>query len=392
MNTGLEYNLALRVRDATRWAEKQQGLLPGDEPFVPPIGYGASVGSGQTVIEVGEMSASPWNRPVSNDAIYANGKVVNLKENKPDTYGSDVWIRTWNYKLPAQGARVFARKNGTHTISDINRPLYIIDASGSDETVDITPWTAKTIYSVNPITGALENERKEVLWQERRYSVEESPLYFCEQMFQQGSYYNESLPTFRPSFFANFNCYGYDRTENGSANSWAGELPYALWYAGVSTTRGMRMQPSKAQSFKSVGYINNPTYGNTRWVYKENNYGTIRLREINIFSLRDCQQALRDMGFLYQYHLFLCNQAGNPVSFNDANKTGFCTRYLYPILGLKIIYGTNGLIYNDDFGYISFNDLGVFSVMQVFHNNAPNKPITTPSSTLGAPLGAPLGG
>lgn len=30
MNTGLEYSLALRVREATRWAEKQQGMLPGD--------------------------------------------------------------------------------------------------------------------------------------------------------------------------------------------------------------------------------------------------------------------------------------------------------------------------------------------------------------------------
>ena len=40
MNTGLEYNLALRVRSATRWVEGQQGMLPPEEQFVPPIGYG----------------------------------------------------------------------------------------------------------------------------------------------------------------------------------------------------------------------------------------------------------------------------------------------------------------------------------------------------------------
>lgn len=385
------------MRSATRWVEGQQGMLPPDESHLPP-GYGASAaGTALTVVEVGEMSASPPNRPVSNDAIYANGKVVNLKENNPDTFGSDVWIRTWNYKLPARGARVFARKNGTYTISNINRPLYIIDASGSDETVEITPWTVKVIYSVNPITGALENESHEVLWQERKYSVEESPVYFCEGMFPKGSYYNESLPTFRPSFFLNFNCIGYDRTEYGTANSWAGDLAYALWYAGVSSVRGMRMQPSKSQSFKSATNANYSTYGNSRWVYKENNNGQIRLREINIFGLRDCQQGMRDMGFLIQYGLFLCNSGGYPVSPLDANKTGYCTRFFNPFLGLKVIYSTSGLIYSDEHAYICFSDTeaGIsFSVKQVFHKKAPNRPATdfTSSSTLGAPLGAPLGG
>jgi len=42
MKTALEYELAKRMRSATRWVEGQQGLLPGDEPFVPPIGYGGS--------------------------------------------------------------------------------------------------------------------------------------------------------------------------------------------------------------------------------------------------------------------------------------------------------------------------------------------------------------
>ena len=375
------------MRSATRWVEGQQGMLPPEEQFVPPIGYGGGGGGGaQTVIEVGEMSASPWNFPNSNDANYANGKVVNLKENNPDTFGSDVWIRTWNYKLPARGARVFARKNGTYTISNINRPLYIIDASGSDETVEITPWTAKTIYYVNPTTGALENERKEILWQERKYSVEESPLYFCEDMFRKQYPYDGS--TFYPSFFINFNCYGYDNTQYGSVNSWAGELAYKLWYVGVSPVKGMRMQPSKTQSFKPATNINDSAYGNSRWVYKEINDGKIRLREINIFGMKDCQQGLRDMGFLTQSGLTVCNNLGNPVAYNDVNKTGFCTRYFYPYLGLKIIYDAYGLIYTDDFAYVSYGETFAwlsFAVRQVYHNNAPNKPATT-----SAPMATPL--
>ena len=157
------------------------------------------------------------------------------------------------------------------------------------------------------------------------------------------------------------------------------------------------MQPSKSQSFKSATNANDPTYDNSRWVYKENNYGQIRLREINIFGLRDCQQGLRDMGFTYQYNLFLCDSNGNSVGLLDANKTGTCTRFFNPILGLKVIYFTSGLIYSDDNAYICFSDTEAwpsFSVKQVLHKKAPNRPATdfTSSSTLGAPLGAPLGG
>lgn len=69
MNTGLEYSLALRVRDATRWAEKQQGLLPGDgDDGVDNEAYGRTM-LAQTVTAIAPLGESvPSN--------YAGGSVA----------------------------------------------------------------------------------------------------------------------------------------------------------------------------------------------------------------------------------------------------------------------------------------------------------------------------
>jgi len=123
MNTGLEYSLALRVRDATRWAEKQQGLLPGDEPFIPPIGYG---GSGVTLtkinITVGSQAYIAYSPPPFNQPFIA----------KIPAFGLISGTNTYVY-ISGNGERYLARKNNvvcflhslkTYTRNGIIYPYY----------------------------------------------------------------------------------------------------------------------------------------------------------------------------------------------------------------------------------------------------------------------------
>jgi len=71
MKTALEYNLALRARSATRWVEGQQGMLPPEEQFVPPIGYGGDGSVKLTKINITvssqfliTYSPPPFNSPI----------------------------------------------------------------------------------------------------------------------------------------------------------------------------------------------------------------------------------------------------------------------------------------------------------------------------------------
>jgi len=92
MNTGLEYNLALRVRDATRWAEKQQGLLPGDEPFIPPIGYGGAA-------KVALDNETVYINPLGARTIYP----INLQTGVADYARARQHLLWRDTKYPASG-------------------------------------------------------------------------------------------------------------------------------------------------------------------------------------------------------------------------------------------------------------------------------------------------
>jgi len=114
MNTGLEYNLALRVRDATRWAEKQQGLLPPDEVFVPP-----SVGNELKRIDITAGSfIGSWFPPT---LIPARGKIRGTEVN--------VWVigeggKTLTKPYSNDLTVTLAAAIGTYTFNGVTLPYY----------------------------------------------------------------------------------------------------------------------------------------------------------------------------------------------------------------------------------------------------------------------------
>ena len=124
MNTGLEYNLALRVRSATRWVEGQQGMLPPEEQFVPPIGYGGdgSVKLTKIDITVGSQAYVAYSPPPFNQPFIA----------KIPAFGLISGTNTYVY-ISGDSERYLARKNNvvcflhslkTYTRNGVTYPYY----------------------------------------------------------------------------------------------------------------------------------------------------------------------------------------------------------------------------------------------------------------------------
>ena len=122
MNTGLEYNLALRMRSATRWVEGQQGML-SDE------GDGAVDGFGRAMLVRTGALPSPYT-----GAEGVAGTTIDQQPTGANVAGVAIWIKDLNGGMLAANTTYSARLGGYLTQSILvngittpsNRSLYLV--------------------------------------------------------------------------------------------------------------------------------------------------------------------------------------------------------------------------------------------------------------------------
>ena len=392
MKTAIEYELAKRMRSATRWVEGQQGMLPPEDSQLPP-GYGASAaGTPLKLVLTGDLPP--------NSTSYRSGKIINstnldlgglLNLPAPDTYGQDVWVTSLDGQPPLPGSRNLAWLSGSLSITGGNRPLYVVQEKAAGETTaTIVPLGMRTIYLIDPATGKLRTDLPFdfVIWIDPNTSSPSfsSSLYLPSNLFLQGDAEGQSRPTFVYSYDAT----KFDNTRSGTKASWAGSLAGKIW---SNIASGLVIRNPRLIALPTNYLYTRPNYQNdsfslihrkAKWVFPEIIDGETYLRDVNIIGFADTQIAIRDMGFIYKY-AYACTYDGAKIT-GGSIPSPFC---MSEDFGVKIIYETNGLVNTVDTVLIAAVN-GFFKVIQVKHNKAPN--YVASSSTLGAPLGAPLGG
>lgn len=112
MNTGLEYNLALRVRSATRWVEGQQGMLPDD-------GDGAVDGFGRAMLVRTGALPSPYT-----GAEGVAGTTIDKQPTGGNVAGVAILIKDLNGGKLAANTTYSARLGGYLT----GKALYFVEA------------------------------------------------------------------------------------------------------------------------------------------------------------------------------------------------------------------------------------------------------------------------
>jgi len=115
MNTGLEYNLALRVRSATRWVEGQQGMLPDD-------GDGAVDGFGRAMLVRTGALPSPYT-----GAEGVAGTTIDQQPTGANVVGVAVLIKDLNSGKLAANTTYSARLGGYLT----GKALYFVEAAAA---------------------------------------------------------------------------------------------------------------------------------------------------------------------------------------------------------------------------------------------------------------------
>ena len=115
MNTGLEYNLALRVRSATRWVEGQQGML-SDE------GDGAVDGFGRAMLVRTGALPTPYT-----GAEGVAGTTIDQQPTGANVAGVAVLIKDLNGGKLAANTTYSARLGGFLT----GKALYFVEAAAS---------------------------------------------------------------------------------------------------------------------------------------------------------------------------------------------------------------------------------------------------------------------
>ena len=113
MNTGLEYNLALRVRSATRWVEGQQGMLPDD-------GDGAVDGFGRAMLVRTGALPSPYT-----GAEGVAGTTIDQQPTGANVAGVAVLIKDLNGGKLAANTTYNARLGGFLT----GKALYFVEVT-----------------------------------------------------------------------------------------------------------------------------------------------------------------------------------------------------------------------------------------------------------------------
>jgi len=364
LKTAIEYELAKRMRSATRWVEGQQGMLPPEEQFVPPIGYGGNV---TALVEAGSPA----------DANIAAGKIVLSGV----ANGADVWVTTVSMTIPTKGKRDFAQQNGTFTIAGITKTLYVFQASAS---VDFGPGTwvrpfgAKYIHPINKTTGLVDygSSVTEMLW----YDDWQSPrsLYILQLTFQKR---NQSDPFSFYARFSSMNATRYDGSIDGKAASWAGRLPKLLWNMitggqGLSAVRFANSHVlSKTYldaSFYPPGYSADTV---DSWVLPEVIDGKSVLTPIKYVPYMAIDFNTHG---LYLRTVTACTYDGSVYSGSAIPEVCMIDQQ-----GLRVIFKTNGFIHRQDRAFLGVID-DQFQVVNVIPNKPPNAPIVT------APMATPL--
>ena len=111
MNTGLEYNLALRVRSATRWVEGQQGMLPDDMDGADNSAFG------RTMLARTVTTSAPLGESVPSN--YSGGSVAlrgEIYEGNQST-GVVIWMQGLGGSKLKAGTLYAVRLSGTLTQS-----------------------------------------------------------------------------------------------------------------------------------------------------------------------------------------------------------------------------------------------------------------------------------
>ena len=418
MKTAIEYELAKRMRSATRWVEGQQGMLPPEEQFVPPIGYGGGGGgSGLKLILVGEI--------VGSRGYVAHGKIINstnldlggtLDLPAPDTYGQNVFVMTLDQKPPLMGSRVLAWLSGTLSAAQGmpagEYPLYVVQQKAiSANAVTIIPVGMRRIYLVDLVTGDLRTDTGVdfVLWSDEPYLYGDGgtgfggsnyTLYLPEGVFQQGAGGSEEGQSY-PKFLYSYDVTGIDGTKRGTKASWAGTLAGKIWNSIVyNKPVGLSIRNASLLALPTnfLGVLSGTSLifelqlsKKFKWVMPYISDGKTYLQDVNIIKFLDTQLALRDMGLLFMY-AYACTYEGTKIT-GGAIPSYYCMSQDGWNGNAKLIYYANGLVNTLDSALCAFVE-GKLNVVQVKHNKAPNyvAPAIAPSTTLGAPLGAPLGG
>ena len=396
------------MRSATRWVEGQQGMLPPEEQFVPPIGYGGGELTALKLVLTGVRDPNGSNRnfgKIINSTNLDPGGLLNLPA--PDTYGQDVYVTTLDNKALLPGSRNLAWLSGTLN----QRPLYVVQKKLDDaNAVTITPVGMRRIYLVDPVTGDLRTDTGVdfVLWSDAPYiyldggtsfSGSNYTLYLPDGVFQQGAGGNEEGQSY-PKFLYSYDVTSIDGTKRGTKASWAGTLAGKIWNSivynkpvGLSIRNASLLAlPTNFLGVSSgTNLIDVLQYKKFKWVMPYISDGKTYLQDVNIIKTLDTQLALRDMGLLFM-NAYACTYEGTKIT-GGAIPSYFCMSQDSWVGNAKLIYYANGLVNTLDSALCAFVE-GKLNVVQVKHNKAPNyvAPIISPSTTLGAPLGAPLGG
>ena len=129
MNTGLEYNLALRVRSATRWVEGQQGMLPDD-------GDGAVDGFGRAMLVRTGALPTPYT-----GAEGVAGTTIDRQPDGANVAGVAVLIKDLNNGKLAANTTYSARLGGFLT----GKALYFVEVTAAAPLMLMTGFTYGTL-------------------------------------------------------------------------------------------------------------------------------------------------------------------------------------------------------------------------------------------------------